>query len=203
MNTPTSTRKYTLWRPHSCCIQTTKRRSFDSLTPSSVPRLWFFSSKKSSIFRHIPLYIVASFIKRLSRNLLVAPLEAQVCFLRILKLLITNWWNNRISSERNIFGNNFFFCQIQSEFFAVLPTFVFNFQEPILGLLRNFVIRHPIASQLMHRNVPGIEFFTIYCRKFLFLQKNSILTHSTMKNQTCRKRTLSTARFGKSRLGIF
>ncbi|PAV73778.1 hypothetical protein WR25_16298 [Diploscapter pachys] len=52
---------------------------------------------------HIPLYIVASFIKRLSRNLLVAPLEAQ---------------------------------------------------EPILGLLRNFVIRHPIASQLMHRNVP-------------------------------------------------
>ncbi|VDO25764.1 unnamed protein product [Haemonchus placei] len=52
---------------------------------------------------HIPNYIVAGFAKRLSRMLLLAPLDAQ---------------------------------------------------EPVLGLIRNLLTRHPIVSSLIHRDQP-------------------------------------------------
>ncbi|KAK6022957.1 transcription factor TFIID, partial [Ostertagia ostertagi] len=52
---------------------------------------------------HIPNYVVAGFAKRLSRMLLLAPLDAQ---------------------------------------------------EPVLGLIRNLLTRHPIVSTLIHRELP-------------------------------------------------
>ncbi|KAK6054084.1 transcription factor TFIID [Cooperia oncophora] len=52
---------------------------------------------------HIPNYVVAGFAKRLSRMLLLAPLDAQ---------------------------------------------------EPVLGLIRNLLTRHPIVSSLIHRDLP-------------------------------------------------
>ncbi|VDN32515.1 unnamed protein product [Cylicostephanus goldi] len=55
------------------------------------------------IFRHIPNYVVAGFAKRLSRMLLLAPLDAQ---------------------------------------------------EPVLGLIRNLMTRHPNVACLIHRDVP-------------------------------------------------
>ncbi|EYC28386.1 hypothetical protein Y032_0007g3199 [Ancylostoma ceylanicum] len=53
---------------------------------------------------HIPNYVVAGFAKRLSRMLLLAPVDAQ---------------------------------------------------EPVLGLIRNLLTRHPNVSCLIHRDVPG------------------------------------------------
>ncbi|VDP06626.1 unnamed protein product [Heligmosomoides polygyrus] len=53
--------------------------------------------------KHIPSYVVAGFAKRLSRILLLAPLDAQ---------------------------------------------------EPVLGLIRNLLTRHPNVSTLIHREVP-------------------------------------------------
>ncbi|CAJ0599012.1 unnamed protein product [Cylicocyclus nassatus] len=73
---------------------------------------------------HIPNYVVAGFAKRLSRMLLLAPLDAQ---------------------------------------------------EPVLGLIRNLMTRHPNVACLIHRDVPG----GVICTLPLSIAVHSIMINSS------------------------
>ncbi|PIC39764.1 hypothetical protein B9Z55_011353 [Caenorhabditis nigoni] len=84
---------------------------YDKVYSLTNPSLLYMSQKEAILTlldsflssTHIPTYIVGSFLKRLSRCLLLAPIDAQ---------------------------------------------------EPILGLIRNLVIRHPNCSDVVHREQP-------------------------------------------------
>ncbi|CAI2348960.1 unnamed protein product [Caenorhabditis sp. 36 PRJEB53466] len=85
---------------------------YDKVYSLTNPSLLYMSQKESILnlldrflsSTHIPTYIVASFLKRLSRCLLLAPIDSQ---------------------------------------------------EPILGLIRNLIIRHPNCAELVHRELPS------------------------------------------------
>uniref|UniRef100_A0A8R1DWY8 CBF domain-containing protein n=1 Tax=Caenorhabditis japonica TaxID=281687 RepID=A0A8R1DWY8_CAEJA len=84
---------------------------YDKVYSLTNPSLLYMSQKESIMTlldsflssTHIPTYIVASFLKRFSRCLIFAPIDAQ---------------------------------------------------EPILGLIRNLLIRHPNCIELVHRELP-------------------------------------------------
>uniref|UniRef100_A0A1I7TWW7 CBF domain-containing protein n=1 Tax=Caenorhabditis tropicalis TaxID=1561998 RepID=A0A1I7TWW7_9PELO len=126
---------------------------YDKVYSLTNPSLLYMSQKESILTlldsflssTHIPTYIVASFIKRLSRCLLLAPIDAQ---------------------------------------------------EPILGLIRNLIIRHPNCSELVHREVPGTVYDDPFDNEEGDLHKTKALESSLWEmkilqchwNQNVRKR---------------
>ncbi|EFO88233.1 hypothetical protein CRE_07761 [Caenorhabditis remanei] len=126
---------------------------YDKVYSLTNPALLYMSQKESILTlldsflssTHIPTYIVASFLKRLSRCLLLAPIDAQ---------------------------------------------------EPILGLIRNLVIRHPNCSELVHRKLPLTLYDDPYDNEETDLHKTRALESSLWEmkllqchwNQSVRKR---------------
>ncbi|EGT56509.1 hypothetical protein CAEBREN_04472 [Caenorhabditis brenneri] len=126
---------------------------YDKVYSLTNPALLYMSQKESILTlldsflssTHIPTYIVASFLKRLSRCLLLAPIDAQ---------------------------------------------------EPILGLIRNLIIRHPNCSELIHRELPATLYDDPFNNEETDLHKTKALESSLWEmkllqchwNQSVRKR---------------
>lgn len=126
---------------------------YDKVYSLVNPSLLYMSQKESILTlldsflssSHIPTYIVGSFLKRLSRCLLLAPIDAQ---------------------------------------------------EPILGLIRNLLIRHPNCSELVHREIPATLYDDPFDNEEMELSKTKAMESSLWEmkllqchwNQNVRKR---------------